>query len=168
MEEWRTIPFAIDYEISNTGKVRSNRKNFDKYEMSQQTTKKGYKNVLLRTEDGRKSFQVHRLVLMTFKPVDNMENLTVNHIDENKSNNNLDNLEWMTRLENVRYGTGIERCHKKQKDKIYCVELNKYYDGLIEAVNELGIDYGNLSSCCNGKLKTAGGYHWINLTNKRK
>lgn len=66
-------------------------------------TQKGYYRIVLQTNQGRKTFQLHRLVLETFNPVDNCENLEVNHIDGDKSNNNLSNLEWCSGSFNVRH-----------------------------------------------------------------
>ena len=55
----------------------------------------------------KKTYRVHRLVLMAFKPVENMDNLEVNHIDGDKKNNRLDNLEWCTSSENQQYAFSI-------------------------------------------------------------
>lgn len=55
----------------------------------------------------KKTYRVHRLVLMAFKPVENMDNLEVNHIDGDKKNNRLDNLEWCTSSENQRHAFSI-------------------------------------------------------------
>lgn len=78
--------------------------------ISEYTDKDGYKKVRLSNGDGsRKVFSVHRLILETFCPNPNSENLQVNHIDGNKANNNVSNLEWVTCKENVRHGyrTGL-------------------------------------------------------------
>ena len=55
----------------------------------------------------KKTYRVHRLVLMAFKPVENMDNLEVNHIDGDKKNNRLDNLEWCTSSENQQHAFSI-------------------------------------------------------------
>ena len=60
-----------------------------------------YQIINLTLQDGsKKTFRVHRLVLMAFAPIENMQNLEVNHIDGNKKNNSLSNLEWVTSSEN--------------------------------------------------------------------
>lgn len=55
----------------------------------------------------KKTYRAHRLVLMAFKPVENMDNLEVNHIDGDKKNNRLDNLEWCTSSENQQHAFSI-------------------------------------------------------------
>lgn len=66
-------------------------------------TQKGYYRIVLQTSKGRKTFQVHRLVLETFNPVMNCDKLEVNHINGDKSDNRLNNLEWCSGSFNVRH-----------------------------------------------------------------
>ena len=66
------------------------------------TTKNGYVEALLSSGGTRKHYQVHRLVLMTYKPIEGMESLDVDHIDENRSNNCLSNLQWLTHKDNCK------------------------------------------------------------------
>nr|DAF58718.1 MAG TPA: homing endonuclease [Siphoviridae sp. ctxMM9] len=56
---------------------------------------------LISTDGARHRYSVHRLVLENYNPVDGMETLQVNHIDGDKQNNNLNNLEWVTCQENI-------------------------------------------------------------------
>ena len=63
----------------------------------------GYKEVCLSLKGKQKSVLVHRLILKTFKPCDNMHILDVNHINGNKQDNRLSNLEWCTRSENIKH-----------------------------------------------------------------
>ena len=96
---FKTIPGFSNYEINENGVVRNKRtlhllKNyFNKY---------GYKKIIL-SNDNKKSITllVHRLVLITFKPIKNYEKYSVDHLDCNKTNNNLNNLEWVTSKENT-------------------------------------------------------------------
>lgn len=91
----------FNYYITDDGKVWSERT--QKY-LSFQYDKNGYVKVQMRSTDNKSHrYSVHRLVLENFKPVENMENLQVNHIDGNKKNNNLTNLEWTTSEENIRH-----------------------------------------------------------------
>ena len=155
-EEWIIIKNNSNYEVSNMGRVRNS---ITKYILKDHDAK-GYRHIGFKIKSKIKWYQVHRLVLENFKPCDNMENLEVNHLDENKSNNKLDNLEWCTRKENVNYGTARQRSIEKLSKKVKCVETDIIYDSLKIASEENSINYGNLSSCCNGKLQSAGGYHW--------
>lgn len=97
MEKWKVIPDYSDYEISTYGNVRS-LKNNAITPLSQATTIHGYKTVMLYNGK-RKNITIHRLMAFTFIP--NPENkATVNHIDGNKLNNSIENLEWATYKEN--------------------------------------------------------------------
>ena len=91
----------FDYYVTDDGRVWSERT--QKY-LSPQYDKNGYVKVQLRSIDNKSHrYSVHRLVLENFNPIDNMENLQVNHIDGNKLNNNLSNLEWVTCKENINH-----------------------------------------------------------------
>lgn len=95
------IEFNQKYMIDKEGNIWSPYRG-GKY-LHPAPTKKGYYRIVLQTTNGRKTFQVHRLVLETFKPVDNCDKLEVNHKDGDKSNNKLENLEWCTGSFNVRH-----------------------------------------------------------------
>ena len=114
MEEWKSIPgYEGLYEVSSYGRVKS----LERYKsnnggiqlikekiLKPHNTKKGY----LTVQFSNKIFKVHRLVAEAFIP--NPDNLPmVNHKDEDKTNNNVDNLEWCTAKYNSNYGTAIER-----------------------------------------------------------
>ena len=119
----------------------------------------GYHYVDLRKKGHRKQFRVHRLVAEAYIP--NPENKPqINHKDENKINNHVSNLEWVTAKENVNYGTHNERMAKTRSKAVYCEELDRVFESQKEAAAELGLYGGNISSCCNGRIKTSGGYHW--------
>lgn len=94
-------PLKFNYYVTDDGRVWSERT--QKY-LSPQYDKNGYIKVQMRSMDDKSHrYSVHRLVLENFKPVDDMENLQVNHIDGNKQNNNLSNLEWTTCKENIHH-----------------------------------------------------------------
>lgn len=101
-EVWKLV--EIDglqpwYFVSTYGRVYS--KLFDGL-VRQRFVGRGYKTVTLRKIDNTPiDYLVHRLVMITFCPIDNMENLQINHIDTNKINNHMSNLEWCTQSENI-------------------------------------------------------------------
>lgn len=110
MEIWKPIKgYEGLYEISSFGNVRSLRRNTTNGKIiKSQKTKTGYYRVGLCKNGKLKHYFVHRLVAKAF--ILNPDNLPqVNHKNECKTDNNVDNLEWCSMLYNVRYGTGIER-----------------------------------------------------------
>lgn len=161
MEEvWKNIEGWDGYQVSDQGRFKSFKQSSEGKILTPHLTRKGYLQVHLRDKNKNKSLQCHRLVLLTFNPIPNANMMEVNHKNENKQDNRLVNLEWTTHLENVQYGTGIKRRIEAQSKKILCVELNEVFDSVKDASEKMNVNYGNLTSCCNGKLKTVGGYHW--------
>ena len=154
------------YQVSNLGNVRS--LNYNKTKKIQHlkkvvNNKKGYLAVGLSKKGIFKIKTVHRLVAETF--ISNPNNLPqVNHIDENKLNNSVTNLEWCTNKYNINYGTRKERISEKKGRKIIQLDKDdniiKVWNGTCQASRELKINEGNIWEACNNKRKTAGKYKW--------
>lgn len=132
--EWRPIKNAPYYLVSDEGHVKSVERFVKTFNGEKECLRhipetyplkekdiRGYKNVSIIQYDldmrpiKRYMRQVHRLVLETFNPICNMENLQVNHIDGNKSNNKLSNLEWVTPKENTVHAHKVLN-HKRNQD----------------------------------------------------
>ncbi len=98
----------------------------------------GYQMVSLKINEKYKLHYVHRLVAKYF--LDNPNNLTeVNHIDLNKSNNNLSNLEWCTRIHNVRhYHSKSTSIGYKKSKECYCIDFYKYTNKWRLRINSKG------------------------------
>ena len=113
----------------------------------------------------RKFFKIHRLVALAFIP--NPDKLPeINHIDENKANNHVTNLEWCDRKYNINYGTVLKRtaekltngkCSKKVDQFTLTGEFIRTWPSIIQIRRDLGIQ---VCACCRGKLKQAGGFIW--------
>lgn len=114
-ETWKDIKgYEGLYQISNMGNVKSLNYNRTKEERIKKpgVDSNGYLRVILCREGNCKTLFVHRLVLMTFAPISNMDKFDVNHKDENKQNNCLSNLEWCDRKYNNNYGTRNQKISK--------------------------------------------------------
>lgn len=109
--EWRAIPgYEGLYEVSDFGSVRSLFRYKKQLKPSKQSN--GYLSVDLFKEKRRKHCLIHRLVAMAFIP--NPENLPqINHKDENRTNNTVENLEWCSAKYNMNYGVGGKTRHSK-------------------------------------------------------
>lgn len=158
MEHWKEIAgYEGLYEVSDLGRVKSLNYNHTGKEKILKSGKDrgGYLQVVLYKDGHEKTVKVHRLVAEAFIP--NHQGLeTVNHKDEVKTNNVVSNLEWMTRGDNIIYS----KARQVQMLNKQTGELLATFPSTNEAWRVTGIAYQNISSCCNGKRKSAGGYVW--------
>lgn len=167
-EIWKDIKgYEGLYQVSNMGNVKSLNYHRSGEERIRKpiVDSKGYLAVNLYKNGKCKRLLVHRLVLMTFAPIDNMKKLDVNHRDENKKNNNLDNLEWCSRSYNNNYGTRTQRTSKPvvQLDTTTNEVINVYCSAW--EADRQGFNQGNIAQCCKNKFSRKGnniykGYKW--------
>ena len=149
------------YQVSNLGNVKSlHYNNTNRERVLKPRVTKGYLSVDLGYRNPR---LVHRLVAEAF--LENPNNLPcVNHKDENKKNNCVDNLEWCSNEYNLNYGTCLERRGKSHRKPINQYDLDgnfiKTWNSGTEISKKLGFSHGNICSCCRGKQKTAYGFKW--------
>ena len=162
-EVWKNIDDR--YSVSNLGQVKSNYANKEKI-LKPFFNKYGYLMVDIRHPNTRKSISVHRLVAMAFIP--NPDNLKeVNHKDEDKTNNCVDNLEWCDTKYNCNYGTRNQRKAEKCRKKIFSVDAYGnivHYNSRKEASELTGIDATSISKSLSSNYsqnKTAGGMLWF-------
>ena len=162
-----------NYEVYEDGKIWSYKRNRF---LKPATTKNGYQQVALTDNEGKqKMYLVHRIVYesVTGEPIP--EWLEVNHLDENKANNHINNLNLMTHKENNNFGTRNERAAKALSKALKGIipkanppkQVAAYKDGELiftfPSLNEAGrqgFNQGNISECCNGKRKTHKGFQW--------
>ena len=148
-EIWRDIPMYRDiYEASSYGRIRSKvtgRITKDYY------TEKGYKKVKIYLNGQCKSELVHRLVAFAFLP--NPNNYPqVNHIDEDKGNNRLDNLEWCDSLYNNNYGSHKYYNFSKQSRPVIIDEIE--FRSITKCAKYLNIPHGTLRNYLIGRNPT--------------
>lgn len=156
MEIWKAIDFCKGYEVSTFGNVRNINTNKT---LKQNYMEKGYKRVALFCNGKRKWLLVHRLVAQTF--IDNPENkLEVNHINFIKDDNRVENLEWVTRKENVKHTCTNDRDYRFKVMRINPNDNSvKYYKSISDTEQD-GFSKGLVSMCINNKRKTHKGFYW--------
>ena len=146
------------YEVSNQGRVKSLK--FGKERILKQLRNTfGYLFVFLCKNGEKKEYKVHRLVAQTFIP--NQDNLPqVNHKDENKTNNFVQNLEWCDSKYNNNYGTRNQRISKSVLQYTKSGVFVREWKSSSEIEMNLNYNKGNISKCCTGKLKSAYNFIW--------
>jgi hypothetical protein len=153
MEFWKKIKEFKDYEISNQGSVKSLKFNKQKILTGRKTTK-GYLKVLLLSEEKKFNFFVHRLVAQEFLP--NPNNLTqVNHIDGNKLNNSVENLEWCDGFHNMNHSFK-NNTHKTKYSEDKIKEILKYKNSGFSStvISKLvGVNRRYVSGVLSGKFR---------------
>lgn len=160
MEIWRDIKdYEGLYQVSNLGRVRSlNYRQTGRSEVMKLFYACGYLRVALYKNRKYKFFLVHRLVAEAFIP-NLLGEPQVNHIDEDKTNNHVENLEWCSASYNNNYGTRIKRVSEKNTNgklsKIVLQltktgELIKEWPSTMECGRN-GFNEGNVAACCRGK-----------------
>lgn len=183
VEIWKDIRGYIGlYEASNWGRIRSldrwikcsnGRLRFFKGGILKLSkTKDGYLKVDLWKNGNVKTFLVHCLVWEAFNgPIP--EGMQVNHIDENKLNNRLDNLNLMSHKDNINWGTRNKRVsvtltNGKRSDKVLQLtldyELINEWPSIAEAGRN-GFSKSKICECCNGKRKSYKGFKWVKKIN---
>lgn len=184
-EVWKDIPgYEGLYKVSNLGRVKhlptQQSPGTGKYARQERICtphlmNMGYWVVDLYKNNRRKTMLVHRLVALAFIP--NPNNFScINHLDSNRANPNVENLEWCTASHNAKhsYDTNNRRekmnwKHGKDNEKSKAVlmldkesgKILRRFDSIMDVERELNIKNCNICSCLKGRHKTAGGYKWI-------
>lgn len=180
MEIWKKIDNCDNYEISSLGRVRSIDSTVIRSNgrpmtvvgkiLSTHKSVKGYVNISLYDNNKKHHrYQVHRLVANAFIP--NPDNLPqVNHKDEDKENNNVDNLEWCTLNYNINYGNRKARLSNSNRNNPKLSRIILQYDKDMNLVKEwasmneikrvLNYSIGSIYNCCQLKYKQAYDYIW--------
>lgn len=180
-ETWKDVAsYEGLYQVSDLGHVRSLRHE-KALILKPGSSGKGYLNVRLCRDGKVKALYIHRLVAEAFIP--NPLNLPqVNHKDEDKTNNAVNNLEWCTAEYNLTYGTRQTRTTKpkeritKPKERTtpklkggYAKAVLQYdksgnlvkeWSSAVEVQRQTGFPQSSISKCCRGKLKSTHGYVW--------
>lgn len=173
-EVWKdVVGYEGYYQVSNLGHIKSldrcvKNSNFSTMLLKGKILKlsvkpNGYCYVTLNKNGYAKYALVHRLVAEAF--IDNIVGLPqVNHIDEDKKNNSVNNLEWSSCKENAQYGTRNERAAKKSGKPVVqkntSGEILNIFRSANYAAKHVGRDAANIQACLKGKTKTCAGFRW--------
>lgn len=166
---WKeVIDYEGLYEVNSNGEIRNSlteRKLSPNYSNSS-----GYGQVNLRKDKIPRTFLIHRLVAQAF--IENKKNLPeVNHIDEDKTNNHVSNLEWCTSKQNANHGTRVDRCNGIRKNNttnmksVIGISLLENTNITFPSINEAarnGFDKYAIIKCCKNQkgFKSHKGYRW--------
>ena len=175
-EIWKDIEgYDGAYEVSNLGRVKSVARlttrpcpyGIREYRIPEKILRtrlgtSGYLCVNLHRDGKQVTEMIHRLVALHFCN-GYRDGMTVNHIDEVKTNNRADNLEWVTQLVNNNHGTGIQRREKHPKAVIQLSlsgEVVNVWPSVKSAAEAVGVNPACIGHCCKGDRPTIKGYRW--------
>lgn len=167
-EKWKNISgYDGDYRVSTCGRIKSENRTITRTDglnikypsvmLKQTKSHKGYLTVSLSDrKHKRQTFFVHRLVAKAFIP--NLHNYPqVNHIDGNKENNSVENLEWVTQTENMQHA--VDNGLKWTK-KVMCIETGAIYNSVRRAGKATNIGHKEISKCCHNMNVASKGKHF--------
>ena len=166
-EIWKNV--LGEYFVSNFGNVKRNEK-----EIKKSKDRKWYYYINISINGNVKVFRVHRLVAMAFIPNPLNKN-EINHIDGNKTNNNVNNLEWATHKENMKHAFDNDLISKNDLDNMLKLAIKKTskpiyqikndiivneFESLASASRETNINSAHICNVLKGIRKSAGGFQW--------
>lgn len=163
-EAWKTIPGWETYEASTLGRIRNNKGRLLSLSLNKVT---GYQSVFLKRDDGHwKTFLVHRLILKTFNPIEGMDELQCDHINNKRSDNRLVNLQWLSRKEN----NSKPHARKMKSRNAHCTRHSNefikgtkcgdvlYFINQADAANQLGCSKPAITKALGGTTKRVKGW----------
>lgn len=186
MEEWKTIDNYPNYQISNLGRVKSLTYRNTNTEKILKTSKNnsGYLLVFLSKEGKHKGYLIHRLVAQAFIP-NHSNKPCIDHKDNNRLNNRVENLRWVTHKENsnnpltkknlseskMNVYQGVNNPNYGNRGKLNpiskpVIQFDKNnnfirkWDSVADVQREPGFHQSSISSCCRGERKSAHNYKW--------
>lgn len=158
--EWREVKEYINYEVNQFGEIRHKKR---KKILKPRSNNGGYQYVNFKINGKNTNFAVHRIVANAFIP--NPNGYTeVNHKDYDKTNNYVNNLEWVSSSQNKQHSY-LKKENKKSRGKA----VNQYtkdgvfiktFETITDAAEELGCCVAAISNCCLGRAKTSQGFRW--------
>ena len=157
IERWVPLAGLPRYSVSNLGRVWDHHRDRP---LAQGSNRCGYIQVKLQTPDGRKTRSVHRLVALSFFDCDG-DGLDVNHIDGDKTNNCLWNLEFCTTSANMKHAYATGLVSMPRETRVRCVETNEEFRTLREAARAIGSpDHKSISRVLDHPTRRAKGFRF--------
>ena len=170
-EEWRDIKgYEGYYQVSNLGRVKSlsryvakgvRRMYVAERILKTRKNKNGYLAVYPCKNGRNVAMDVHRIVGLVFIPNPNGYK-DINHKDGDKENNRVENLEWVTRSQNIKHAYK-ELGHRHVCRKVLCMENNIVYNSSVDAAKALNLNASAIRNNAAGRSKSTQGYHFRNL-----
>lgn len=163
VEEWRDIPgFEGDYQVSTNGAVKSYKLSREGRMLKQCLDRYGYLKVILYKDNKPHYFTVHRLVALTFLTKEDGKN-SVDHIDFNRTNNNIKNLRWCTGKENTIHSYNAGRLASLRPRGVSAVSPDgekMYFPSMREAERITGVSMTAIRNRINGKMDSIKGWYF--------